>query len=234
MVKVASRLLRYERKFFIPSMSVQEVEHILKKNSAFFTEIFEPRFINNIYFDSIDKKSFFDNVDGVLNRIKFRIRWYGDLFGKIEKPVLEVKGKEGLLGYKEIYSLKSFTFDKDFNIDRVSALLKDSPDLPPYVAERMATLVPMLVNRYKRKYFSSAFGDFRATIDKGMEYYAVNETFNNFFDKVTDDNNSILELKYSPEDDDKANNITKHFPFRVTKSSKYTTGIDALTNSNML
>ena len=234
MEKAANKLYRYERKFFIPTMDNHGVEDILKQNHAFFREIFETRYINNIYFDSIDKKSFFDNIDGVADRTKYRIRWYGDLFGLIEKPVLEVKIKKGLVGLKEIYPLPSFTVDKNFTCNRMVELIKSAVEVPEGRRELMSFLKPMLLNRYKRKYFSSTFNDFRATIDSEMEYYSIKESFNNFIDKVVDDRSTILELKYGPDKDVSAEQITKQFPFRLTKSSKYTTGIDALTKSNLL
>ena len=40
-------------------------------------------------------KNCFNNVDGLKNRVKVRIRWYGDLFGVIEKPVLELCKQAG-------------------------------------------------------------------------------------------------------------------------------------------
>ena len=39
---------------------------------------------------------------------------------------------------------------------------------------------------------------------------------------------TILELKYSIDNDDHAQIITNHFPFRLTKNSKYEVGIDNL------
>lgn len=234
MEKAVNKNFRYERKFFIPTMDSYGVENILKQNHAFFREIFETRFINNIYFDSLTKKSFFDNVDGVADRTKYRIRWYGELFGFIENPILEVKIKKGLLGTKELYSLPSFTLDKNFNNNTMSELLESATELPEHRRELMSFLNPMLLNRYKRKYFSSTFDDFRATIDSEMEYYSISEGFNNFMDKTFDDTSTILELKYDPDKDVVAERITKEFPFRLTKSSKYTTGISALTKSNLL
>ena len=39
-------------------------------------------------------KNFFDNVYGNVNKIKPRIRWYGELFGLVEHPILEYKIKQ--------------------------------------------------------------------------------------------------------------------------------------------
>ena len=54
-------------------------------------------------------------------------------------------------------------------------------------------------------------------------------TQNNFFlNKLKNDENVILELKYNIDADDDVNRITEHFPFRLTKSSKYISGLEKI------
>ena len=91
---------RYERKFFIAELSKYEVKSIVKMHPVIFSELYHKRFVNNIYFDSFNFKNFLDNIEGVTDRIKIRIRWYGILFGYVENPILEIKIKKGLLGKK--------------------------------------------------------------------------------------------------------------------------------------
>ena len=86
---------RYERKFFISGLKKEDIEFMVKLHPAIFREIYHERTVNNLYFDSYEMKSYLDNVSGNSQRAKVRIRWYGDLFGIIEKPVLEVKIKRG-------------------------------------------------------------------------------------------------------------------------------------------
>ena len=57
-----------------------------------------------------------DNLNGVQNRIKHRIRWYGEVI-KVEEPILEYKIKQGELGYKESYPLLGFVFDEAFRFE---------------------------------------------------------------------------------------------------------------------
>ena len=50
-----------------------------------------------------------------------------------------------------------------------------------------------------------------------------NNTFlNSYFDNAS----VILELKYDQEHDFGASHITSSFPFRITKSSKYVSGVE--------
>ena len=68
----------------------------------------------NFYFDSVNFNNYYDNLDGNIFRTKIRIRWYGDLFGYIENPVLELKIKNGLLGNKISYNLIPYKFNTDW------------------------------------------------------------------------------------------------------------------------
>ena len=92
---------RYERKFLIRGLEKNQVESIIKSHPGHFSEIFESRIINNIYFDTVNMSNFSENIIGISNRSKIRIRWYGSTFGNVENPLLEIKFKKGLLGRKK-------------------------------------------------------------------------------------------------------------------------------------
>lgn len=216
---------RYERKFRISGMCVMGVEQIVKNHQAYFKEIYNERDINNIYFDTQNLTHYYDNSFGKAQRKKYRIRWYGDLSGKIENPILEIKIKEALLGTKKSFLLKPFSLNSNNLIQTVKKSIENS-DLPGNIQEEMLALGPTLLNRYKRKYFIEFSKKFRATIDTGIEYYHISNGENSFKNKVSDRNSVILELKYKKEDNEKASAVTSQFPFRMTKNSKYVNGIE--------
>ena len=216
---------RYERKFRIEGVSDREIFHIVKMNPYHFSEVFFPRNVNNIYFDTIDKVSYFDNVVGLSDRFKVRIRWYGELFGLIEKPVLEIKIKRNLLGSKYSLKLKPFSLKQGFSIADILEVLEKS-DIPELIKRHMASLEPTLVNRYSRCYFLSMNKKFRITLDNDLEYFSVCASKNSFLHSVNEKLVTILELKYAEQDNDYASEISQYFPFRMTKNSKYITGID--------
>lgn len=83
--------VRYERKFLVDQLDAPAVIGLLKRHPAMFSEIYPPRQINNIYLDSPGMGSYFDNVDGVAERRKVRIRWYHDLLREVGDALLEVK-----------------------------------------------------------------------------------------------------------------------------------------------
>lgn len=222
----SGKAYRYERKFYLPDIGFSEVEAHVRLNPGLFHEIYHSRWVNNIYFDTPDHECFKDNVEGSLFRTKERIRWYGELFGLIEKPMLEFKLKRGLVGRKESFKLHSFVLDESFNLEAIAEFI-DGSDIPEPVRLRLRNAFPTLVNRYQRKYFLSADSRFRITLDSGMEYYQVGPNNNVFLHPVINDRDIILELKYDVSSDDAASEITGGFPFRVTKSSKYVQGVEA-------
>ena len=216
---------RYERKFAVSELSFHGVEHIVKNHPSYFREIYQQRFINNIYFDTQNYTNYLDNSYGKAERKKYRIRWYNDLFGNVETPVLEVKIKKALLGIKKSFQLVPFQFDETLTNEKLRQVIKDSK-LPDWITEHMNTLFPTLVNRYKRKYYREFSKRYRVTIDSEVEYYEIANRNNTFRNKQKDNTNIIVELKYEYNDNNDASLISSKFPFRMTKNSKYVNGIE--------
>ena len=227
MENLQSNNFRYERKYFIFNMNRVVLENIILNHSAFFSEIFHERFINNIYFDFLNFNNFKDNIDGSMYRTKYRIRWYGDMLAKIESPVLELKIKKGLIGTKESYNLNQFELEKGVDILKIRNLIKDSK-INSNVKFSLLDQIPVMLNRYRRKYYVSNDKKFRITIDDEQSFYKINCFNNSFLNLQKDLNNVIVELKYDKQNESEVNQITNEFPFRVTKSSKYARGIELL------
>lgn len=219
---------RYERKFTVPNrFKLDAVIQFVKQNTFLFREVFHERQVNNIYFDTESYNDYFDNVLGVSDRKKIRIRWYGTTFGEIKKPVLEIKIKKGLVGDKWSYKLKPFTLDSTFTNKTIQAIFKDS-DLPLPILESTKVVFPTLLNSYSRRYFLSADNRFRITVDFNLLYHKIDKRFNNFNFAPNYDENKIVELKYSLADDKDANTISTQFPFRLNKNSKYVNGVNTI------
>lgn len=217
---------RYERKYIVPkSMPVPELVAIVKANPAFFREVFYERQVNNIYFDTNGYKFYFDNVDGVADRQKVRIRWYGNTLGTIQSPKLEIKIKNGLVGDKWTFDLNSFTLDAAITTKGLQSLFADSK-LPRPIFEMVRALNPTLVNSYTRRYFVSADQRFRITLDYEVYYRNIRSRMNNFSKMPQADPFNVVELKYNLENDRIANSISNQFPFRLSKNSKYVNGVN--------
>ena len=59
--KYTSSQFRFERKFFITQLSSLDIEYIIKVNPAIFSEIFNKRNVNNIYFDTLNLDNYLEN-----------------------------------------------------------------------------------------------------------------------------------------------------------------------------
>ena len=214
---------RYERKYFIRQLSKYEIESLINLNPAIFSEIYHQRYVNNIYFDSFNLINLHDSVEGATNRAKVRIRWYGDLNGVIKHPVLEIKSKRGLGGSKKSFTFQSFIIKHNTTSKDIQALIHDS-QIPANI--NLLGIKPVLVNRYKRNYFQSVDKKYRITIDTNMVFYNFSSLSVSFLKKFDFGSNVIVELKYQPHEDLTANKVTNHFPFRMTKMSKYVLGVE--------
>ena len=175
---------RQERKFCIDPLYVNGINNLIRNNQYFFNPIYYPRQVNNLYFDTYDLESFWDNSAGNNEKVKFRIRWYGKLFGLIDNPVLEVKIKVNLFGYKLRFPLQRIRIDENINSDYFMHIL-DKEDIPENIKNYFKELRPTLLNSYNRKYFSSLImKQFRLTVDANVSYYYIN-TLSNVFKNNT-------------------------------------------------
>ena len=219
---------RYERKYVIEHTSLQKVFNYIKCNPGIFSKIYQARYVNNIYFDSMNYDSFKDNVVGISKRQKVRIRWYYEGLNDIKNPILEVKSKNGYLGRKYSYPIHQSLFKKNGNFKELNTLSKNS-NIPMMYNH----FKPVLINRYKRFYFLSVNKKFRITVDTDLSFTDIGILSDSMSKKHTYIvNKIILELKYNSNFDKDAGYITNGFPYRITKSSKYVTGFKKIYHRN--
>lgn len=221
---VNNKNFRYERKFLITDMPFKKIEKTIKLNPMNFRNLYSERAINNIYFDNHILESFHDNVDGIAKREKIRIRWYGDMFGMAIAPVLEIKKRNNSVGTKEQYKLNEFKVDENLNETLLHNIISLS-DIPSSVKNKVLMLSPKLLNSYERKYLISFDRRFRITLDRNLLYIKFMPHRNKFLGLSKDTKSTVLEIKYDMDNDEDIDIITNNFNFRLTKNSKYVTGI---------
>lgn len=219
--------LRYERKFSLNSFRRNFVIHQIKSSKLRFYEHHQQRFVNSIYLDTDNLRSYKQNIDGLKNREKFRIRWYGEFLinGNI---ALEIKKKNNDLGKKIIFPLKNelnINLKQNFNINRINNILSQS-DLPKNIEIILKQLKPKLLIRYRRAYFISKIYPIRITLDDMINYKKIgnNLNFSNLFEK--ENKQLIVELKYPPNLSPQAFNNFLDLPFRLSRNSKYVEGFN--------
>lgn len=209
--------MRYERKYKIDSISAEVVRQIVINHPSSFRKIFPDRTVNNIYFDNSVLAAYFDNVEGVSDRRKLRVRWYGNDIFKIENPKLEIKIKSNQLGRKESYPVNDFQLNDLGNLTQeISAKSKS-----------YKIFQPTLINSYLRSYYGTTDGKYRITIDRNLQYFSLLNA-KHFTRFQIEDQAVVLELKYDETLDEDAAFIMQYIPFRYSKSSKYVTGLNLL------
>ncbi len=218
---------RYEKKYVISSLNENKFYFCLKKHPLIFQKSYSDRFINNIYFDTPALDFYWDNVNGLSKRIKVRIRWYGNTYGLIKNPILEFKIKNNNLGKKFFIKLNNITIDYNLNIEKIYEEF-NGLKISPLIKKYLLKLRMSLMNGYNRKYYISNNKKFRITYDYGLQFLLIKNYNNNFNNILKSSNRRIFEIKYDKIMDKDASNISNHFPFRITKSSKYVFGIDKL------
>lgn len=217
---------RYERKSRIETFTGKELENLLQLHPFSFRKIHNPRNVNNIYFDSHDFNDYHDNVDGSFKRVKARIRWYGPLLGDIINPNIELKIKLGSLGTKWLHPLPAFRIVKHaFDCQKIMQTL-NAAELPPGILGWLNLRRPVLLSCYHRNYYLSASKKFRVTIDSNMLSYRIRRPIDRLMCKQKDLTSTIMELKYAKEDDAEAHAFFQSLPFRITRMSKYISGVN--------
>ncbi len=187
---------------------------MIEEHPGAFSQSYPDRVVNNIYLDSPDLDNWYEGQNGVPNRKKYRIRWYGD-WGLLTDPCLEIKIKENQLGTKQVLEISSIQW-KSLSEDIQTII--DTHELPPY-------LTPSSSNSYSRKYFVSYCGGYRITVDQHLKFGSP------FHDLLTPSLASpfiVMELKFDQKDEEGADWIKQFIPFQRTKFSKYSQSFKTL------
>ena len=91
---------RFERKFIIRELNNSEIISALYLSNYKLIKVFPNRLVNSIYFDNDIYDSVNQNLDGINDKIKFRVRWYGKK-NIIQQPTLEIKIKKDFQSIKK-------------------------------------------------------------------------------------------------------------------------------------
>lgn len=224
--------IRFERKFLFQKGHIQDIIQSVYRNSYGFQEIFHKRKVNNIYFDDSNYNYYKQNVEGVADRKKLRLRWYGEDTLTIDNPTIEVKKKIGEAGDKDSFRLKEVSCDLTIQTpSEVHQLLIRNTQQHVAVHHALKKLHPTLINTYERRYFLSFCRRYRITVDFNQAFYNPNyPMIKNSERKIND---IVLELKYAVADDNEARQVSQQIKTRLSKNSKYVNGINLLYHNDL-
>ncbi|NOY61888.1 MAG: polyphosphate polymerase domain-containing protein [Gammaproteobacteria bacterium] len=242
-------LARLEIKFAAYQVHLRRLEQWLQHHWAGFYIPYPDRQVNNVYFDTHNYAAFQENLSGGSARTKVRYRWYGQSIAP-DAGVLEVKCKRNYFGWKLRYPVAKAPYKEGASwrwihqslIEQIAdtATVADSEEFGvPIVSNDgskwlHANPMPVMINRYQRKYFVSADDKIRATIDVNQEVWDQRyKPRPNFRYHSIPADNLVLEIKFDRKDRELASEVIQGLPVRVSRHSKYVNGVRAIQGWSM-
>lgn len=216
--------LRREIKFVAYDTGYHRILHWLKLNPAGFWSQYPDRIVNNIYFDTMELSAYAENLSGIASRSKVRYRWYGDT--RIPcAGTLEIKRKRNQFGWKIRYPIKCAPYAPGDEWRQIRAALMDQLPADGRYWLQQASL-PVLINRYRRRYLISADQSIRATIDTDNTVWDQrSKRWPDLESAGRPSSVLIVEFKFGTESRDIASDMLTGIPIRVSRCSKYISGV---------
>ncbi len=199
------KFFRYEFKYVIPSYLKEK----LKKDISYFMKIDkyallqdqEKYFVRSLYFENYNNSNFYEKIDGVRQRKKYRLRTYARDFNDRSLIFLEQKSRFE----NHVTKYRKKIFNKDLKLfyrsNKIFDLLKryNNPIISSFLYDYTKKNIrpKVLVDYYRTPYISNFDMNFRLTIDQNIVVYRASELFNNSNRKTnTLLDNFILEIKF--------------------------------------
>ena len=215
---------RHEVKALLAEYDLHAIRHWLAMHPAGFQPLYQPRTVNNVYFDTWEFGACQDNLSGISIRTKVRLRWYGEL-ERFERARLEMKLKRNQLGWKDIY-------DVPIAVELCGGRWRDirrriRAELPPSAQQRFdLSAMPTIINSYQRSYHASHDRKVRVTLDTHQRVWDQRfKPWPNVQHPAPLVPTLIVEFKFDPADRKAAESIMATLPMRAGKSSKYVAGV---------
>lgn len=191
---------RHELKFKISNSAAevlkQKLSLILDKDKyAYYSD--GSYLIKSLYFDDRESSSYYEKMDGVLYRKKYRIRMYNDddTFIRLEKKMKHNNwtAKEQILISKDIYS--KILDGKIDEIENPEGLLLEF--INDY---KTKGLIPSVIVEYHRVAFTYPVSEVRITFDSNIESSLYNyDLFDTSYPRfdVSEKGKQVLEVKFN-------------------------------------
>lgn len=177
--------------------------------------------IRSLYFDDLEKNAYFEKIDGVEYRKKYRIRIYNydDSFIR-----LECKYKHDNMTAKEQTKISKSIYNSIVNND-IKNIKTDDELLNKFLLDMKYKLIkPDVIVDYKRIALTYPISEVRITFDFNISSSMYNH---NLFDKnnnnisIIDDNYIVLEVKYNEILPESIANILNTIPMVRESFSKF-------------
>ncbi|MBL7201586.1 MAG: VTC domain-containing protein [Anaerolineae bacterium] len=217
-------LPRYEVKMVCAEIYLPDVRSWVRWHPDAFAEAYPPRRVNNLYFDTYEADCVSDNLVGVSERAKVRLRWYGTDHSAV-RGMLELKHKLNQVGWKERCPVPE-------TLDLTTISWAELRQCLVGYAEGILSVwlahadQPVLINSYTREYYESADRQVRLTVDSDQVVYAqVTYTAPNLLSRSVVESQIVIEVKAGVALHRRVSNVLSSFPLRTERHSKYVSGV---------
>jgi len=215
--------LRYEIKLVCDHHRLPQARSWIRLHPAGFVVAYPPRQVNSLYLDTPHLSSLNANLEGVTERQKLRLRWYGGAVTDFQ-PYLELKQKRNLLGRKERYLLPCRL---DMALPWIDILEKVRASAPPDWQTLLQTVnQPTLLNSYEREYYVTPDDAVRVTLDYAQAAYDQRLCPRpNLRARLPIADGVVIEIKTSDEQAERLQEVVAQFPVHRHRNSKYVGGL---------
>jgi SPX domain protein involved in polyphosphate accumulation len=214
---------RFEIKYVVAIHRLNLVKLWIEQSPFDFFEPYPNRKINNIYFDSYDLNDASDNLSGISDRRKLRLRWYNS--NESQDPFLEYKIKRNRLGSKQQFQLSPLKLD-GLTLHSLVRNIKSRLNLPLELRYDERLNNPTLFNSYHREYFVSRDARLRITLDSNLRFHALKRNTIVSNSPVRDTySNVVIEFKCDLNHKKALLKAVNNFPFLSQRFSKYLVGL---------
>lgn len=227
-------MFRQEKKYTFSITNLSDVKKNIQNSIHSISKSYDDRYVNSLYLDSFDHLNYEENLGGISNRSKARLRWYSSKpFAKITKNTdifFEIKTRANLFGSKLVHkiNLPDHTISYDHNL-MINYLRKILPlKFLPFLDH---CSVFSLGVSYEREYYETNLKKLRLTIDKNINYIKPNnfEVLNFKQIEIYVSEYAILELKFPKNSDNEIADIPVDFlDITSGRHSKYSVGINLI------
>ncbi len=215
---------RLEIKFISHEAHRDRILQWLRLHPSAFVRPYPDRWVRNVYFDTWDCRAFSDNLEGASARAKVRYRWYGES-AMPDAGTLEIKRKRNFFGWKLRHEIAQSPYRPRANWAEIrrAMLAQLSPEGRRWLE---GNPLPVLLNRYRRRYFESADGKIRATVDTELGIW--DQRFGsrpNYDRRANLPAVLVVEIKLARRDRCLGSDILRSMPLRASRFSKYSSGL---------
>ena len=234
------KFLRFEFKYILPKNLRQTLEqelcHFLRLDPYVAAQPAQQYMVRSLYFDDPEFSNYYDKIDGLLHRAKFRLRTYTDKPEESCATFLELKGRYNALVFKHRVKLipeEKVLFSRGEKIlhQKILDTAEKGKLLEQFRYETMRKRIRpiMLIDYHRRPYFSKYDPEFRVTFDCQLHGTPSSSIFPNVWQnkRAIMKGYTIMEVKFQNDMPGWFHKFIKNYELKRVSVSKICKGIEA-------